>query len=330
MNDIVGKFTNPCFQSILTILTALMSKKGGFMGFRKRLAERQQEVNSLVCVGLDPLLEKIPRKIYNEFSTLPDWVKIAFWMIQMVDATAPLASLFKPQRAHWESIDDQGGGEKALRAVIRHIKLEHPTIPVFLDCKRGDISRTQERYRITHHDNDGVHGANFSPYMGKDTMSAFIDPTDKGWGVVGLGYTSNKSAREVQDVKIEDGRQYWEFIVEKILTWAKELGVLDDAGIVMAAAHEYPKDSGKVFSWHLEQARRIVRQLLWFLIPGIGTQGGFVEQTVKAAFGGPGTIAINSSSGIIFASMEDDYAIQAAGKTEELRDQIRAAGGSIQ
>ena len=299
------------------------------MGFRRKLAERQQEVNSLVCVGLDPLTEKIPKRINREFSTLPNWVKTAYWMMQIVDATAPFASLYKPQRAHWESIDDQGGGEKALRAVIQHIKLEHPTIPVFLDCKRGDIKRTQERYRVTHHDHDRVDGANFSPYMGKDTMAAFIDPTDKGWGVVGLGYTSNESAREVQDVKIEDGRHYWEFIVERIFNWAKELGVLQDSGLVMAAAHEYPKDSDNIFSWHLERARRIVKQLLWFLIPGIGTQGGYVEQTVKAAFRGAGTIAINSSSGIIFASMEDDYTEKSAGKAEELRDQIRGAGANL-
>ena len=118
-------------------------------------------------------------------------------------------------------------------------------------------------------------------------------------------------------------------MAETILKWAKELGVVADAGLVMAAAYKDPRDPKKIFSFHLSQVRKIVGDQLWFLIPGIGTQGGFVKETVHASFTGPGSIAINSSSGIIFASDGDDYAESAAAKAAELRDQIRAAGGNI-
>lgn len=294
-------------------------------GFRQKLADRQKEVDSLVCVGLDPLPEKLPEFIKT---ACQGYIRsaITLWMKEMVDATAPFASMFKPQKAHYEAIE---GGNEILQFIVDHIHYKHPGIPVFLDCKRGDIGRTQQRYRIAHFEIDGVDGMNFSPYMGKDCMEYLVDQSRPGRAIVGLCYTSNTSAREVQDVKLADGRRYWEFICESTLSWAKNLGVIDNAGLVMAAAHEYPRDSGDIFSGHLSRGREIVGDEMWFLIPGIGTQGGFVEETVKTAYVGPGSIAINSSSGIIFASQGDDFADAAAFKAKELRDQIRAAGGNV-
>jgi len=288
--------------------------------FRRHLKERQEKIDSLLCVGLDPILEKLPLCL-NE-SKARNWWKIASWMVAIVEATAPFASMYKLQRAHYESVD---GGIKAMRMIIYHIKENHPDIPVFLDCKRGDIGRTQERYQVAHFDLDGVHGVNFSPYMGMDCMEFLVNRKLLGRSIVGLCYTSNEAAREVQDVKLENGEWYWEFMAKKILSWSERLGIMADTGLVMAAAHEKPKGSGEIFSYHLERVRELVGLKLWFLIPGIGTQGGFVYETVQKAFCGYGTIAINSSSGIIFASQEDDYEEASAGKAEELCDQIRKA-----
>jgi orotidine-5'-phosphate decarboxylase len=288
-------------------------------GFREMLTERQKKVNSLVCVGLDPIPEKLPKF----FAVVGDpWPKISTWMRDIVDATAPYTSMYKPQRAHYEAIEN---GIRALNNIINHIHTNHPEIPVFLDCKRGDIDRTQQRYGVAHFELDGADGINFSPYMGKSCMEALVGDSSKGKALVGLCYTSNPPAREVQDVKLEDGRPFWEFIAKKTLQWANELGVVENAGLVMAAAYEYPKDSGNVYSDHLKRCRKIVGNKMWFLIPGIGTQGGFVEETIRASYRGPGSIAINSSSAIIFASDGDDYAEAAAKKAKELRDQIRAA-----
>lgn len=291
------------------------------MGFREKLAIRQETVGSLLCVGLDPLPEKMPRCINYFGHELAD--EIVHWMCEIVKATAPYASMFKPQRAHYEALDD---GEMILRRIVRHIHVRYPGIPVFLDCKRGDISRTQERYRIAQFELDGVDGMNFSPYMGKDCMSALFDPKHPGRAIVGLCYTSNPSAREMQNVTLfHSGDFYWEFVARKIRKWAFEIGINENAGLVMAAAYEMPKGSGNIYTHHLSSARQLVGNDLWFLIPGIGTQGGFIRETVRNAYTGPGSIAINSSSGIIFASSGEDFREAAATKAKELRDQIRLA-----
>lgn len=284
--------------------------------FRKMLTKRQEATNSLVCVGLDPLEEKLPVSVKG--SSLAE--KIANWMKEIVKTTAPYASMYKPQKAHWEAFV---GGDEALRDVVSFIKEEYPDIPVFLDCKRGDIGRTQERYKVAQFDLDGADGMNFSPYMGKDCMEYLVDKDHMGRAIVSLCYTSNSSARQVQDVKLDDGRYYWEFIAQTVLDWSEDLGITENAGLVMAAAYENPKGSGKIFSGHLSKGREIVGNKLWFLIPGIGTQGGAIAETVKAGFIGYGSVAINSSSGITFASADGDFAEAAGEKAKELRDAIR-------
>jgi orotidine-5'-phosphate decarboxylase len=289
--------------------------------FRAKLAQRQIAISSLLCVGLDPLPEKLPACLRKKFWLSSDWKAIARWMIDEVDATAPYASLFKPQKAHYEAFR---GGDKALQKIVTYIRTFYPDIPIFLDCKRGDIGRTQERYRIAHFEIDGVDGMNFSPYMGSSCMKPLFDPIHSGRAIVGLCYTSNPEAREVQDVLLADGRQYWELIAETIRRWAWEIGVKENAGLVMAAAYEKVKGSGEIFSQHLSRCREIVGDDLWFLIPGIGTQGGFVVETVRAAYAGPGSIAVSSSSEINFASSGQDYARASGEKAKELCDQMLA------
>jgi orotidine-5'-phosphate decarboxylase len=298
-----------------------MDKK---FSFREMLASRQASINSLVCTGLDPKREKMPACIDRQFpSSLFLANDIALWMRDIVDGTAPATSMFKPQKAHWEAIPN---GALALQSVIRHIEVKYPDIPIFLDCKRGDIGATQEMYRIAHFEIDGVHGMNFSPYMGKDCMKSLVDTENLGRAIVGLCYTSNPAAREIQDLVLNDGRYLWEVIAEKTLKWAEELGIVENAGLVMAAAYEEPpKGSGNIHYHHLARCREIIGNKLWFLIPGVGTQGGYVEQTVSHAWAGWGSMAINSSSEINFASSDEDYVEAAAKKAMELRDAIREA-----
>ena len=290
------------------------------LGFRARLAKRQEEAKTLVCVGLDPLLEKMPTHLRGQKDCAARDVEM--WMGKIAAATGEFASMFKPQSAHWEAIP---GGVEALRRLIERIHNMFPDIPVFLDCKRGDIARTQQQYRVACLDMLGADGMNFSPYMGRDCMAALVDKNNLGRALVGLCYTSNPDAREVQDVKLTNGQCLWKFIAECIFYWATELGVIENAGLVMAAAYESPKGSGKIYSEHLTRCRQIVGGKLWFLIPGVGAQGGFIEETVRAAYMGPGSIAINSSSEIDFASAGEDFAEAAAQKAKELRDAINNA-----
>jgi orotidine-5'-phosphate decarboxylase len=289
------------------------------IGFRARLAKRQVEANTRVCVGLDPLVEKMPER----FNVGESSRNVLFWMKFVVDATAPYASMFKPQSAHWESLPN-GKGVEALKELMEYIHQKYPDIPVFLDCKRGDIARTQKQYGIAHLLQLGADGMNFSPYMGKDTMAALVlvNKDSLGKALVGLCYTSNPDARQVQDAPMADGRPSWQHYAEWILQWAEELGVVADAGLVMAAAYELPpKGSKKIYLEHLTQCRKIVGNKMWFLIPGVGTQQGAVDETVRAADAGPGSFAINSSSDIIFS---DDP----AAKAKALRDDINLALGA--
>lgn len=293
------------------------------MRFREMLAMRQKEVNSLVCVGLDPEENRLPH-VFVERAKFT-WEAIALWMMSIVDSTANYACMYKPNIAFWEDLPN---GLFSLQMVIAYIREKYPQIPVFMDCKRGDIANTQKHYGSAIIHGFGVQGMNFSPYMGKDTMKALVQPKINGYALVGLCYTSNSDARQVQDVKLADGRAYWEFIAQCTMDWATELEVIVDAGLVMAAAYELKKGSGEIYADHLTRCRQIVGNKLWFLIPGIGTQGGFIAETVKASFMGPGSIAINSSSGIIFASNGYDYAAAAEREAKKLRDQIREAGGN--
>lgn len=289
--------------------------------FREMLTSRQERVNSLLCVGLDPLVEKVPHFVWLKCQTVED--AFSTWMIEIVDATAEFASMFKPQRAHWEAIPN---GERALRRVVQHIHLRYPDIPVFLDCKRGDIDRTQRQYREAHFTLDYADGMNYNGYMGKSTLSSLIDGNHTGRALVGLGRTSNPEAWEIQDRIVHDpyipDLRIWELMVRKIHEWSKDFGVLENAGVVMGAAHKHPNDPGKIYSEHLASARKLVGNSLWFLIPGIGKQGGAIEETMKASYLGPGSIAINSSSEINFADDGYNFAEASGIVAKRTRDEI--------
>lgn len=287
--------------------------------FRQMLIWRQRKVNSLLCVGLDPLVAKMPEEFEDEFVDVGK--AVLTWMERIVDATAPFACMYKAQHAHWEAIPC-GAGMKWLTMLIGYIHLKYPDIPVMVDCKRGDIDRTQACYREAHFGYENADAMNFNPYMGKSTISNLVDEKRPGRGLVGLGRTSNPAAWEIQDQFLADGRRVWEMMVERTMTWAKELSVIADAGIVMGAAHQDPDRLDRVYADHLVRAREIVSDQLWFLIPGIGRQGGFIGETVQAAYIGWGSMVINSSSDITEASREFDYAQAAAAKAEQTRDLI--------
>lgn len=275
------------------------------ISFREKLRRRQEKIKSVLCVGLDPLLEKMPKHLRTPGPAgAHDATDTAMWMMSVIDATAPFTCMYKLQRAHWEAIP---GGVVAMQMVITYIETRYSDIVVFTDCKRGDIGRTQSQYRVAQFDIDGTEGMNFSPYMGKDCMEFLVDDNNKLRAIVGLCYTSNSSAREVQDVVLANGQKYWEFMAETILRWSEELGITENAGLVMAAAYEYPKKSGIVYSEHLARIRELVGNKLWLLIPGVGTQGGFIKETVNTAFTGWGSIAINASSSVIFAGDGENF-----------------------
>jgi orotidine-5'-phosphate decarboxylase len=287
--------------------------------FRVMLRDRQIATNSLLCVGLDPVVGKMPEVMRG--TGAPTSSGVLAWMWQIAVATSPFASMFKLQYACWSAIL---GGLEAMRELIARLHADYPEIPVMIDCKNGDIGRTQRHYVTAHFGLEGADGMNLNQYMGESTLASLIEPKYPGRALLGLGRTSNPDAWKVQDAMLADGRRVWEMMVELFYGWCQAHGVTANAGVVMGAAHKDPIDPYRISAGHLANARQIVGNDLWLLIPGIGTQGGFIEETIAASYRGPGSIAINVSSEIDFASSGDDFAEASAQKAREFALQMKA------
>lgn len=192
----------------------------------------------------------------------------------IIDATSDLICAYKPNAAFYK--------ETELQKTVDYIKTSHPDIPVILDAKRGDIGNTNEAYVKTIFDDLGVDAVTVHPYLGKESLEPFLKIEDKGIFV--LVKTSNPGAGEFQDLKVE-GKPLYQVMAEHVKNWGSNLGVVVGA--------TYPEE--------LKKVREIVGDMP-ILIPGIGTQGGDLEATIKAGKNSKNQgIIISSSRGIIFA-----------------------------
>ena len=266
------------------------------MNFVTALKKRWQDVNSLVCVGLDPEPAKFPSK----FASDPDAI-FAFCR-DIADATAEYVSCFKPQVAHFAA----HGAEGALERLIAHIHTQHPGIPVILDAKRGDIGSTAQQYAVEAFDRYQADAVTANPYLGRDSVQPFLDRADKG--VVILCRTSNAGAGDLQDLPVY-GRPLYQHVAEKV---AREWNGHGNCALVVGAT--WPEQ--------LREVRAIVGDVP-FLVPGVGAQGGDVEAVVSNAKTADGTgLIVSSSRAILYASKGEDYAEAAATAAKALRDEI--------
>ncbi|MFA6386814.1 MAG: orotidine-5'-phosphate decarboxylase [Candidatus Paceibacterota bacterium] len=297
----------------------------GQLSFREILTARQLETASTLCVGLDPELKKFPLHMQNNGKS--DEENVYDWAVAIIDSTEQWASTYKPQSAFYESIE---GGKNALGKIVRYLEKRYPYIPVLEDCKRGDIGNTQAQYRIAAFHRDKVGAMNFSPYMGKECMSDLFDPMYPGRGIIGLGYTSNPSGRPMQEVRLASGEMYYQFVMRNILEWSYEIGINENGGLVVGAAYDRWGE-GQPYTEHLKNCRKIVGDKLFLLVPGIGAQikgvdqALFVEATVRDGWAGWGSMIINSSREIIYASNGLDFAEAAAFQAEKLHLEIHKA-----
>ncbi|PJK11927.1 orotidine-5'-phosphate decarboxylase [Lysobacteraceae bacterium NML120232] len=268
------------------------------MNFIHRLRARWQAANSLLCVGLDPDPARFPEHYANDEDAL-----FAFCR-DIVDATAEYACAFKPQIAYFAA---HNGGESALQRLIAHINAMHPNIPVVLDSKRGDIGSTAAQYAVEAFDRFGADAVTLNPYMGQDSAAPFLARTDKG--AVFLCHTSNPGARDFQELLV-DGVPLYQHVARSIAEKWNDHG---NCALVVGAT--YPEE--------LKQIRAIVGDAMPLLIPGVGAQGGDVAAVVKNGASGDGTgLMINSSRGILYASMDSDFREAAAHAARRLRDEI--------
>jgi orotidine-5'-phosphate decarboxylase len=267
------------------------------MGFIRRLRERWQQADSLLCVGLDPDPARFPAALANH----PD--RLFAFCRDIADATAHVACAFKPQIAYFAA---HAGGEDALARLIAHLREAHPDVPVILDAKRGDIGSTAAQYAIEAFDRFGADAVTLNPYMGRDSAEPFLQRGDHG--CIFLCHTSNPGARDFQELDV-GGEPLYQRIARIIA------GSWNDAGNCALVV-------GATFPEELRVIRGIVGDMP-LLIPGVGAQGGDVEAVVRSGATADGTgLMINSSRGILYASSGADYAQAAAEAARLLRDTI--------
>jgi len=264
--------------------------------FIKKLYNSQHLNNSLICVGLDPNLDKI-NKIEGNLLT---------WLKNIVDAVADKVCAFKPQIAYFSAIS----AENELQQIIAYIHDKYPSIPVILDAKRGDIGTTAAQYAKEAFEVYRADAVTLNPYMGHDTLQPFLDNSDKG--VVVLCKTSNSGSDEFQNLILENGQALYQQVAQNAAhKWNTNNNVL----LVVGAT--YPEELAKI--------RSIVGEMP-LLIPGIGAQGGDVAATLKAGLNSDpkkSGLIISSSRGIIYAGKKpDDYSQKASEACAHLNKQI--------
>lgn len=268
------------------------------MTFKDKLLAITKKNNSLVCVGLDSDIEKIPPHLKKQKNTQFIFNKA------IIDATHDLVCAYKPNIAFYEA--EGLKGLLQLEFTVNYLRKTCPEIPIILDAKRGDIGSTNEGYVKFAFDFLQVDAITVHPYLGKEALKPFLERKDKGIFI--LCRTSNPGAGELQDLEF-NGKPLYQYLAERIV---QEWNYNGNCALVVGAT--YPTE--------LEIVRRVVDDIP-ILIPGIGTQGGDVEKTVKAGVDSHGLNAIiNSSRGVIFTSSGKDFAQKAREETIKLRDSI--------
>jgi orotidine-5'-phosphate decarboxylase len=264
--------------------------------FIQKLRASWLKNNSLLCVGLDPDLAKLPASIKNAQFPIFEFNKV------IVDSTADLVCAFKPQIAYYSAQK----AEDQLAMTVDYIRNKYPQVAVLLDAKRNDIGSTAEMYASEAYDRYGVDAVTVSPYLGQDSLEPFLRRRDKG--VIVLCRTSNPGAGDLQDL-ICDGKKLYEIVAKKAASeWNKNGNVL----LVVGAT--YPQQ--------LREIRNIVGDMP-FLVPGLGTQGGEVESIVANGLDESGTgMIISTSRAVMYASSGSDFAEAARKIASSYREQI--------
>jgi orotidine-5'-phosphate decarboxylase len=241
------------------------------MSFFDRLGERIEAVDSVVSVGLDPDLDRLPRQV--RAADLPRWA----FNRRIIDATHEHAACYKPNAAFYEDPD----GWRALRETVAYA--HGKDVPVLLDAKRGDIGNTARQYAAVL---DTVDAVTVNPYLGGDSLQPFLRRESKG--VFVLCRTSNPGGADLQELELAGGEQMYERVASLASAW----NTGGNVGLVVGATA--PEE--------LETVRERVEELP-FLVPGVGTQGGDERAAVEYGLA-DGVGLVNSSRGIIFAGEE--------------------------
>ncbi len=259
--------------------------------FYRKLANSWKRQNSLLCVGLDPDVDRLPTTIRKEKHPLYKFNK------EIIDATAPWVCAYKPQIAYYSAV----GAEIQLEKTIHYIRAEYPDIPVILDAKRGDIGATARMYAREAFERYQADAVTVNPYMGGDTLEPFL--CFENHGVIILCRTSNPGSGDFQQLVSGDKTLCQHVAHRAASQWNK------NNNIALVVGATYP------------QAIKEVRQItadMPLLIPGIGTQGGDMKEILQNGLTAEKTgLIINVSRAVIFAA-DADFATATANQAHSL------------
>lgn len=252
--------------------------------------------SSLLCVGLDPVLDKLPEGIPRSVDGITDFCR------SIIDATLEYAVAYKPNLAFFECLGP--AGMEAFAKTCEHVPATHFLIA---DAKRGDIGNTSLRYAEAFYQTYGCHGVTIAPYMGRDSVEPFL--VEGHWAVL-LALTSNSGSEDFEQQIMADGRPLWELVLAKASSWGHTGNMMFVTGATKA--QDFVR----------------IRELVpdhFLLVPGIGAQGGDLAAVLEHGLIAGGGLLINSSRSILYASGGRNYAQSAAIEARELRDTMARA-----
>lgn len=264
---------------------------------KQQLIEQIRVKKSFLCVGLDTDIEKIPEHLLTEEDPV-----FAFNQ-QIIDATAPYCVAYKPNLAFYESLGVKG--MIAFERTISYLKENFPDHFIIADAKRGDIGNTSSMYARTFFKEYNVDALTIAPYMGEDSVSPFLEYPGK-W-VVLLALTSNKGSHDFQLTEDCKGERLFEKVMCKSQEWATTENMMY---VVGATQGKMFKDIRKIAPNH------------FLLVPGVGAQGGSLQEVCKYGMTKNCGLLVNSSRGIIYAGHDKDFAKAAAQKAMELQQEM--------
>jgi len=259
------------------------------MSFHRQLDRSWTASKSMLCVGLDPDVTRMPLPLDGAHDATEQFCKA------IIDATADLVCAFKPQIAYFSS----QGQEVALERICTYIRETYPDVTVILDAKRGDIGSTAEQYAEEAFGRYGAHAVTINPYMGTDSAAPYFE---HGGGILAVCRTSNPGGDDIQSL-IAEGRPVYAHVAELV---AKEWSAMGECGLVVGAT--YPQELADV---------RAIAPDLPILVPGVGVQGGDARTAVEHGARADGRgLLVSSSRAILYASRGADFADAARAEAE--------------
>ena len=264
---------------------------------RQELTQQIKEKKSFLCVGLDTDLKKIPQHLLNKEDAIFSFNKA------IIDATAPYCVSYKPNLAFYEAFGVKG--LISFEKTVKYLKQNYPNHFIIADAKRGDIGNTSAMYARTFFEEYDVDALTVAPYMGEDSVTPFLGYEGK-W-VILLALTSNKGSHDFQLTEDQQGERLFEKVLRTSQQWGNDENMMYVVGATQGRMFE---DIRKAAPGH------------FLLVPGVGAQGGSLQEVCQYGMTKDCGLLVNSSRGIIYASSGEDFAEVAAQKAKELQEQM--------